>query len=252
MSAWSATVSALVVLAASCSGGPSSTSPTTAAAGGGAPPPTPATTTFRTPVIVAIGASDAAGFGADDPAAEAWPQVLARTAFPAGAELVNLGIPGATVAVALERELPEALRRRPTVAAVWLNVNDLLAGVPVATYERQLDELVGALTDGGRTRVLVANTPALDVLPAYVACRSGRRCPIGTVPPPLAVRSAVASYNATIEGVVARHGAVLVDLHGAGVRARERGAGTSLVGADGFHPSTAGHRLVAEAFAGAL
>lgn len=256
MTAWRSCLVALAVVTAACSGDDDRTSPTTTARTS-SPATTTATVTTTTTtaaaaVVVAVGASDAVGFGADDPDTQAWPRVLAGTAFPPESELVVLGFAGATVSEAIERLLPEAQRRRPTVAAVWLNVNDLVAGVPVDAYERRLGELVQALRDNGRTRVLVANTPALDVLPAYVECRSRGMCPGGHPPAPLAVRLAVSSYNAAIARVVERNGAVLVDLHRVGIEANRRGGAEALVAADGFHPSTAGHRVVAEAFAAAL
>ena len=205
---------------------------------------------------VAVGASETVGVGADRPATQAWPEVLRRTALPEDARFVNLGIPGATVATALEKELPQAVRLAPTLVTVWLNVNDLVARVPLATYEDQLRRLVQGLRRGGATRVLVANTPPLDRLPAYLACRpgapAGSRCELPVVPEPELVRLAVAAYNRVIARVVAAEGAELVDLHAAGLAARSSGAERRLFGRDGFHPSTAGHRAVAEAFAEAL
>lgn len=240
---------ALGVLAASCSGGrPTPTATTT----GSGPAPAPAPAPAEPVRYVAVGASDAVGYGADDPATDAWPRVLLRTALPPGTELVNLGIPGATVATALEEELPDALRRRPALVTVWLNVNDLLAGVPVAAYEGQLRRLVGALRAGGRTRVLVANTPPLDRLPGYLACQADPTCLGGTVPTYATVDAAVDAYNAAVARVVEAEGAELVDLHAAGLAARAAGTEAGLVGDDGFHPSTEGHALVARAFAAVL
>ena len=239
----------VALLATACSGGDRPLTPGTTVAGAGPPSTAPSP---EPQVYVAVGASDAVGVGADDPARDAWPEVLTRTALPPGTELVNLGIPGATVSTALEHELPEALRHEPALATVWLNVNDLVAGVPVTTYERQLGDLVAALRRGGRTRVLVANTPPLDRLPVYVECRSRPGCLGGNLPGPASVRAAVDAYNAAVARVVAAHGAELVDLHAAGLAAADAGRERALMSDDGFHPSTAGHRAVAEAFAAAL
>jgi lysophospholipase L1-like esterase len=166
--------------------------------------------------------------------------------------VVNLGISGATVADALDRELPEALRRDADLVTVWLNVNDLLAGIAPATYERQLGELVQALRADGGPRVLIANTPPVDVLPAYMDCRAQAGCLGGNLPEPMLVQLAVAAYNAAIARVAAAADAEVVDLHAAGVAASAEGRTRELVGSDGFHPSTAGHRAVAEAFAAVL
>lgn len=201
---------------------------------------------------VVVGASDAVGYGADDPATDAWPQVLARTALEPHASLVNLGIAGATVADALDQELPEALAERATVALVWLSVNDLLAQVPVDTYESQLGRLVRALRRGGSTRVLVGNTPALDRLPIYLANDADPEQVGGALPGPDAIARAVDAYNQAISRVAEVEGADLVDLHAATLAARMAGAEATLISEDGFHPSSIGHRTVARSFAAVL
>jgi lysophospholipase L1-like esterase len=191
---------------------------------------------------VAVGASESVGVGTDDPLREAWPQLLYRDALPRRTVFVNLGIPGATVERALDDEVAQAVGLSPTIATVWLNVNDIAALVPPSVYEQRLDTLVSRLRRGGATRVLVANTPPLDKLPAVD--RLGL--------PAAAVNLAVDQYNAAVARVVAKEGAVLVDLHKAGLDARAAGREAELVSADGFHPSAAGHRAVADAFAAAL
>ena len=209
-------------------------------------------------LYVAVGASESVGMGADRPLDQAWPVVLHRRALPPGSELVNLGVPGATVADALRTQLPAALARRPGLVTVWLNVNDILRGVPAAAYERQLGDLVHALRRGGATLVLVANTPAFELLPVYQSSRAagagspGYPAPGAGLTSPAGLDDVVAAYNRVIERVTRREGAVMVDLHGAGLAALEAGTAASFVGADGFHPSTAGHRAVAELFAAAL
>jgi lysophospholipase L1-like esterase len=202
-------------------------------------------TTTRTatrPIVYdAIGASETVGVGADHPATEAWPTVFwntisASAARSSGSRYHNDGISGATVSDALARELPRAQADHPTLVTVWLNVNDIIAQVPAATYESQLRTLVRGLRQGGRAMVLVANTPPLDILP--------RVKPFAGL-----VDAVVASYNDAIARVVRDEGAVLVDLYAAGQAAKADGTAASLVGKDGFHPSTAGHAAVAAAFA---
>ncbi|HVL28229.1 MAG TPA: SGNH/GDSL hydrolase family protein, partial [Acidimicrobiales bacterium] len=138
---------------------------------GGAPPaaPPPAAEAGEPILYVAVGASETAGLRAEVPLRDGWPRVLHQTALPVSTVFVNLGIPGATVAHALAVEVPQALGLRPDLVTVWLNVNDILAGVPAPDFERDLGSLVRQLRRGGETRVLVANTPPLDRLPAYLA-----------------------------------------------------------------------------------
>jgi lysophospholipase L1-like esterase len=209
-------------------------------------------------VYVAVGASESVGVGASDPLRNAWTQVFYRSALPRSAVFVNMAVSGSTVAEALAGQVPNAVALSPDVVTVWLNVNDLIRGVPAASYEADLTKLLTALRRGGATKVLVANTPPLDDLPAYRAClpapATAGPCALGPglqglVPAPATLNAAVDAYNAAIARVAAAGGAVLVDLHAAGLAARQNGTEASLVGSDGFHPSDAGHALVATAFA---
>lgn len=201
-------------------------------------------------VYVAIGASDTVGVGADVPEREAWPTVFHSLTVP-DARYVNLGVSGSKVEDALTAQLPRALRVDPDLVTVWLGVNDLVALVPVEKYEQQLRRLVGRLTRHPERTVLVGNLPPLDRLPAYTECLPPRqaRCRIPfEVPGPEVVDQFVRNYNEAVARVVARSGAILVDLYAAGQQARTAGMEAGHVAADGFHPSTAGHRAIAQAF----
>ena len=211
------------------------------------PPPIPAN------VYAAIGASETVGVGADHPEREAWTQVLYQTALPRSAVFYNFGEPGTTTADALPRQVPQALSVRPDLVTVWLNTNDIVHSVPVASYEAALDHLVAQLRQGGEARVLVANTPVLDGLPAYRECLQpapGPHCLIRDRPVPSVdqVRETVSAYNAAIERVIDRNGATLVDIHCQGDMAMLH---PDWVSSDGFHPSTRGHAAIGHAFAAA-
>jgi lysophospholipase L1-like esterase len=202
-------------------------------------------------VYAAVGASDTAGIGAQDPRSQAWPSVFYRTALPRTAVMYGFGVPAETTRAALAGEVPAALAVRPTLVTVWLNVDDLAAGVTAGDYEAQLGQLVHALRRGGATRVLVANTPYLDRLPIYLACRSGGAgCPFaGAVPAPAELNATVDAYNAAVARVAQREGAVLVDLHAQGEVPDQH---PDWVAPDGFHPNAAGYAAVAARFATAL
>jgi len=201
---------------------------------------------------VAIGASESFGLGATDPARDAWPQVFYRATLQRAATLVDLGIPGATVADALRVELSAAEHLHPELVTVWLNVNDITHGVPLDVYEQQLRGLLESLRAGG-AEVLVANTPPLDRLPRLLQCQPfapsangcdrTRRLPLSEV-----VRT-VDLYNEAIARAAGATGAVLVDLHAWGERVQASGDLSRFVGTDGFHPSTAGYRAIAAEFA---
>ena len=197
---------------------------------------------------VVVGASDARGYGTDSPATKAWPRLVRFDALPDNGAVVNVAGPGDTVEEAVERQLSNAVAARAHLAMVWLAVNDVVDRVPPDTYERHLGHLVHELRAGGATRVLLGNTPLLDRLPAFERCRQGGRCPKSGAPAPEEVTATVDAYNAAIARVAAAEGADLVDLHAISVRARAAGTEASLVAKDGFHPSEAGHRAVADAF----
>lgn len=201
-----------------------------------------ATTTTAPGLYVAIGASDSVGIGSTNPAQDAWPEVFRHMALPASTRFANLAVPGATLASALSDQVPKAVAMRPSLVTVWLNVNDLRDRVRPADFERGLERLVEQLRKEGGARVLVANVPPLDHLPA-----------VRFVPIPVdLVDREVDAYNAATDGVARRQHAILVDLHAAGLAARAAGTEPGLVSADGFHPSTAGYALVARTFADAL
>jgi lysophospholipase L1-like esterase len=223
--------------------------PGSAPAARATPRPTPAPG-----VYVAIGASETIGIGTDDPIRQAFPQQLYQR-LDLSTVMYDFGLPGETTEAALRDELGPALAVHPTLATVWLNVDDLVAGVAVADYEVRLEQIVSGLRAAG-VRVLLANTPHLDRLPAYAACRpnppAGPPCPLGaavTLPPPDRVEALVTEYNAAIARVAARQGAVLVDLYAAG---EVPVLHPEYVGRDGFHPSAAGASAIAGTFATAL
>ncbi|MDQ3752002.1 MAG: SGNH/GDSL hydrolase family protein [Actinomycetota bacterium] len=206
-------------------------------------------------LYVAVGASETFGMGATDPSREAWPEVFFRTALPRRARFVNLGIPGATVADAIAQEARYAASLKPEIVTVWLNVNDILSGVDVDAYERDLDRLLRLLTTDEETTVLVANTPPLEWLPSFRAClpsppKGAPECDLKfTSPRPNVVDRLIESYNKAIARTAARVGAWVVDLHSATLALALRGRVEDLVARDGFHPSTEGHKEVAKAFA---
>jgi lysophospholipase L1-like esterase len=215
-----------------CSGpGASSTVP---AAGGAAR--VGATATPHPFTYVALGASDAYGIGTNDPQTDNWPTVLALQ-LGADTHLVNLGVPGTTLSQALTAQLPVAVDAHPDVVTVWLAVNDLLAGVPLATYTQELDSAVATLRDHTGARVFVGNVPDLALLPRLSGVS------------PTELGAEIARWNQAIAGVCTAHGAHVVDLF---TDWSELAAHPEYVSADGFHPSTVGAQRLAAIFAAAI
>ena len=195
---------------------------------------TPASAT-RPRLLVAIGASDAVGIGASDPARTGWvPQLHQR--LPAGTRLVNLGISGARVVDALAQQLPVAVDLAPDYVVIWIAVNDLIAGTPLHAYERDLDLLLAELTST-RAKLFVANIPNLGGLPRAAGHDPQR------------VAATINQWNAAIARVAESHGATVVDL---ATGWQELADNSAYVSADGFHPSDAGYRRIAELFWSAM
>ena len=156
---------------------------------------------------------------------------------PAGSKLVNLGISGARLSQAVEKELPRAVEARPDLVTIWNVVNDLNANVDLAAYERDLDRLLGELVARTPARIAIGNCPDLARVPAYA--KAGI--------PPDALRQEVGRWNAVIARATARQpGRVyLVDLY---ARSTEIDVDPSLVAGDDFHPSASGYANIAEVF----
>ena len=214
-----------------------------AACGGGAsaPPPKPATPTATVKpsmVYVALGASDAVGVGATDPNRTAYIPLLIRR-LPPHAEALNLGVSGFTVHQALVDELPPALAAHPSLVTVWLVGNDFRQCTPLANYQRDLDTLLGQLASQTQAQVFVANAPDMSQLPAIrdgsAACLRGQQ--------PAQIRALVEQWNTAIAGVVAKHHDTLVDLFHSDLAAHPE-----YISSDGFHPTDAGYRILANLF----
>ena len=181
-------------------------------------------------VYVALGASDAVGVGAQRPAQEGWaPRVHAG--LPAGTELVNVGISGATLRDVMERQLPVALDARPRWATLWPGVNDLRAGVDEVTFGRDLDLVLGELGRIEGITVVVLNIPDLRLLPVFGGGNAAR------------LDATVQRRNALIAEAASRHGALLVDLYAGQLELAEH---PEYISADGFHPSSAGYARIAD------
>ena len=189
-------------------------------------------------VYVALGASDSVGVGAANPAQDGWVPQLHRR-LPPGTRLVNLGVSGFKLSEALTQELPVALDTQPDLVTVWLAVNDFNARVNLDQYERDLDRLLTALAAQHPQRILMGNVPALERVPVYN----------GTGIAPDRIEGEVARWNEVIARQAQQHGVILVDLHS---QWTELEAHPDYISADGFHPSAAGYKAIADLYYQAL
>lgn len=186
------------------------------------------------PVYVALGASDAVGIGANRPEAEGWVP-LVYAGLPADTRLVNLGVSGATLADVLAEQLPVARDAAPRWVTIWPGPNDLRNGVPLGAFSARLDTLLGQLAalrrPGQPVELVVLNLPDLRAAPAFAGIN------------PSALDAEVRAWNAAIAAAASRHGATLVDLY---ATMNELAQHPEYISADGFHPSSAGYRRIAD------
>lgn len=186
---------------------------------------------------VAIGASDTVGLGSLDPAKGSWPSRVAAL-LPAGATYANLGVSGSLAAQAQREQLPGAIREQPTIATVWLAVNDLNAAVPPQDHAAALSAIVDGLVRATPAKVFVGNVPDLRAVPVYAAVD------------PTVLLARMTAFNSAIAAVAAKHTdrVVLVDLFTGSADLTTQ----ITLAADGFHPSDAGYVLIAQRFAEAM
>jgi lysophospholipase L1-like esterase len=184
-------------------------------------------------VYLAIGASDAAGVGAEpltrgyvfrisDELDERVDEVfLAPLAIPgAGTEQLD-----AALELLLETEI------EPNLVTVWTGPNDVIRGEDVDDFQNELEELFERLRDRTDGVIVAANIPDLTELPRF------REDPDDNV-----TRERIEEFNDVIAEQAEDHDVLLVDLYGEPVE-------DDLVsGEDGFHPNDEGHQRIADEF----
>ncbi|AYG03743.1 SGNH/GDSL hydrolase family protein [Gryllotalpicola protaetiae] len=183
-------------------------------------------------LYIAIGDSAAQGIGASRPARSYVGVIAKRLEKLSGRSIrvINLGISGATLSTALEKELPRFARLRPELVAdaivtVCIGANDI-AGWDAARFSSQIDEVLSRLP----AHAIVADLPSFYFLPGE--------------------RTAVQA-NRMLRAAAARHGLRVVDLHETMKQEGMLGVATQFAG-DLFHPNDRGYDVWANAFEAAV
>ena len=148
-------------------------------------------------------------------------------------EVGVVAVPGARSA-GLAAQVRRALRSSPDVAVVVVGANDLANLVHPATAARSLGEAVTTLRAAG-AGVVVATAPDMSVVPGVPAALR------------VAVREASRAFAAVQAAAVTAAGGVVAPL--ADVLAPRFAGDHTLFADDRYHPSSAGHALIAEALA---
>jgi lysophospholipase L1-like esterase len=176
---------------------------------------------------VALG--DSYTIGTSVAAADRWPDRLVAALGPIEPRLAlvaNLGVNGYTSADLIRDELPAIERLRPEFVSVLIGVNDVVQGVPAASYARNVERILDTLlAELAADRLLTVATPDYTVTPAGADYGDPRRR-----------REAIAVVNATMARLAEARRIAFVDIVELSLRASE---GRSLVASDGLHPSGA-------------
>jgi acyl-CoA thioesterase-1 len=172
---------------------------------------------------VALGDSYTIGTSVTE--AERWPNQLAAKV--PGLDLVsNLGVNGYTSDDVIRNELPQVASRRPQVVSLLIGVNDVVQGVPEATYRANvvtiLDRLVALV---GAGNVVVVTIPDYTVTPAGGDFGDREQQSMG-----------IQANNRAMTELATARGIAVVDIYDISLDA---GTDRSLVAGDGLHPSGA-------------
>jgi acyl-CoA thioesterase-1 len=163
-------------------------------------------------------------------ASQRWPERLAAALKPgagdgSGLSLVaNLGVDGHTTADLIRDELPPLAGLAPGFVTVLIGVNDVVQGVPIATYEANVAVILEAvLALLPATRIVTVAIPDYTVTPSGAAYGDPRLKHDGIV-----------AANAAMARLAADRGITFVDIFDISL---EAAVDRSLVADDGLHPS---------------
>ena len=175
---------------------------------------------------VALG--DSYTIGTAVAAEEAFPTLLAE-AVPALDLVANLGVNGYSTVDLIRDELPAFARADPGLATLLVGVNDVVQGIPTATYVAN----VTAILDTMQAR-LPADRIVVVTVPDYTVTPAG-----ADYGDPAERSAGIRANNTTMARLAAERGIALVDIHDISL---EAATDPTLVAADGLHPSGAQYR----------
>jgi len=182
---------------------------------------------------VALG--DSYTIGTSVSSAESWPsQLVARLS--GRLELVaNLGVNGYSSADLIAAELPALEDLHPEFVTVQIGVNDVVRGVPQATYASNIELILDALLERlPPTRILAVATPDYTLTPMGASFGN-----------PAQQSAEIARFNDVLRAAAQARGVAFVpDIYEI---SRSVASDPSLVASDGLHPSGAQYALWVDA-----
>ena len=185
---------------------------------------------------VALGDSYTIGTSVDE--VERFPDQLTGR-IPELELVANLGVNGYTTADLIRDELPVLTGLAPGFVTLLIGVNDVVQGIPSATYEANvvkiLDVLLAAVP---MDRLVIVSIPDYTVTPAGADYGD-----------PSAKSAAIVDANAIMERLAGERGVPFVDIFDISLGAA---SDRSLVAADGLHPSGRQYAMWVERIAAAV
>lgn len=174
-------------------------------------------------LYVAIGDSAAQGIGASAPHRSyvGFVAQALRAASERSIRVVNLGISGATIRIAIEQQLPKLAKLKPDIVTVSIGANDM-ASFNALRFERDIRELFSALPEGS----IVADLPTFYFMPAEKRVRVANGI----------LRDAASANNLEVAPLYAR------------MRRQGLWGPMTQFAGDLFHPNDRGYRVWASAF----
>ena len=153
--------------------------------------------------------------------------------------VANLGVNGYTTSDLIRDELPALPGLAPGLVTLLIGVNDVVQGLPPATYESNVGEILDVLLAAVPSdRIVTVAIPDYTVTPAGADYGD-----------PDQQHDAIVAENAAMARLAARQGVAFVDIFDLSLRAA---SDRSLVADDGLHPSGAQYRLWVDRIAAVL
>jgi len=199
------------------------------ALGCGMPPAVPGETalTSESTGLRYVALGDSYTIGTSVAEADRWPNQLVARLEATGPPLrlvANLGVNGFTSQDVIDVELPRLDALDPGFATILVGVNDVVQGVPAATYRANAGAILDALLARlSADRIVAVSTPDYTVTPQGAAYGD-----------PAEQSAGIRRNNAILKELADARGIAFVDIYDLSLRAA---SDRSLVAADGLHPS---------------